>query len=1111
MNDRAPAPSLTHLLRRAHARVRRAWMARAVLRAAAAAAALLAVAVAAGLALPLSPATARARLALFLGGSLAALALALAGLVRRSPRWTAWLESVEARFPDVRSWLRNALDLEARPPAHTSPELAAALRAETARRLGRVPLAHLAPPLRARAPLAAAGAAAALLVALALLAPRATQRSFRTLWAPELAAPPVTLAVEPGDVTVSPGAALAVHARVAGTGAPPRLLGDGPSPAPALEADGPGGRRWRFDLPPVTRARLYAVRVRQVESPRYRITLTGTPQPVSFAVELRAPAYARLPAQSGTATRGDLAALRGSRARIEVTFDRDLTALTARLPDGRTAAWTAVTPRRWRGEVPVDRDGEWGLAARAAAGAGTFHWRVSALPDQPPVLSVALPAGDVDLPAGQQIPYDLLAQDDLGLTELRLEWRRDAAGAWTPVPLATLRDQPREAHLAARWDASGLGLLPGGSVGFRFVAFDNDRFGRGRAESPEFRLRFPSLNELYASLDDRQERVQETLQKVADQSKELQKSLDEIARQPQRGPSTPQPFERSEEMKRALARQQDLATKLDQATEQLRGSLSDAAERDAFRDELQRKLKEMSELLRQVQSPEFRDAVQKMQDALERLDRHAMEQALPEMQRQNQQMLQNLDRSLALLKQLRDEERTDALSRRAEELKQQQDALDREYAQPPPAPPPDAARGATPPTPPSPAPAAPLAGRQQDAAERTEQLAKDAREAARRTETPEVKQGLEQAAGELEQQAAPRQHAASEAAGSGRPQQAGQSGQEASESLERAAQEMSSSAAAQQRQADAHNLAAVRAAAQDLVALNRSSRDNLQSPASPGEQADAQTDLAEGVARVADSLATLSRQTPFLSPAIAVSLGQAMQGLRNSGRELTQGGRARAEQSGEDASTALNRAVDELRKSESSMCQQPGQGRSGRSSAQQMGELGHQQGQLNERSHDLARRLSQQMRMTAGDQDELRRLADAQARIREQLEQVQRDEDQRRTLLGRLDQTAQEMKRAEEEIRSGDVGDDLAQRQTNILSRLLDAQRSVNRRDYDPQREAHRGEDVAHASPPPLPAAMLKENDRLRLGLLKADADRYPAQYRALIEAYLRSLNGSPR
>ena len=38
-----------------------------------------------------------------------------------------------------------------------------------------------------------------------------------------------------------------------------------------------------------------------------------------------------------------------------------------------------------------------------------------------------------------------------------------------------------------------------------------------------------------------------------------------------------------------------------------------------------------------------------------------------------------------------------------------------------------------------------------------------------------------------------------------------------------------------------------------------------------------------------------------------------------------------------------------------------------------------------------------------------------------------------------------------------------------------------------------------------------RENDRLRLDLLKAEADRYPTRYRAYVEAYLRSLNGPRR
>jgi hypothetical protein len=141
----------------------------------------------------------------------------------------------------------------------------------------------------------------------------------------------------------------------------------------------------------------------------------------------------------------------------------------------------------------------------------------------------------------------------------------------------------------------------------------------------------------------------------------------------------------------------------------------------------------------------------------------------------------------------------------------------------------------------------------------------------------------------------------------------------------------------------------------------------------------------------------------------------------------------------------------------------------------------------------------------------MRRLADEQRRIREQLSEVRRDEEAKKSLLGRLDQAERDMQQAEEAIRQGAMDGELEQKQTQILSRLLDASRSVHRRDYDPQREARRGEDVTHPSPGALPRELFRENDRLRQDLLKADADRVPARYRTLIEAYLRALNGTAR
>jgi hypothetical protein len=149
--------------------------------------------------------------------------------------------------------------------------------------------------------------------------------------------------------------------------------------------------------------------------------------------------------------------------------------------------------------------------------------------------------------------------------------------------------------------------------------------------------------------------------------------------------------------------------------------------------------------------------------------------------------------------------------------------------------------------------------------------------------------------------------------------------------------------------------------------------------------------------------------------------------------------------------------------------------------------------------------------MSTDDRGELERLAQEQGQIRRRIEEIQREEETKQQLLGKLDQSVREMKEVEEALRSGVADDELERKQQRILSRMLDAQRSVNRRDFDPERESRPGEDLARRSPGELPGELLRETDRLRLDLLKAESDRYPAQYRAFIETYLRSLNGTRR
>jgi hypothetical protein len=768
-------------------------------------------------------------------------------------------------------------------------------------------------------------------------------------------------------------------------------------------------------------------------------------------------------------------------------------ALEATPPGGAPQRWSPLNPRRWRGELAIRQAGEYELHARASAGEGRFRYPIQPIADAPPILTVRVPEGDLDLPAGQQVPYDVLGQDDLGLTELRLQVRRDAETKWTDRTLARFAGEPREARAGASWDAAALGLLPGQSASFRFQLFDDAAGGRGVATSATYELRFPTLAELYQNLERGQESVQGTLEKVADRAQELQKSLDKLARQASAPtPGSPRSFERQEEAKSALDRQQELSHQIDEASRQLREGLQQAAERRAFDEQLTRKLRELAQAMDQIQSPEFKDAMRRLQDALENTPRRPPEAGLQDWRRQNEQLLKNLQRTLELLKRLRQEERLQALAQRAAELESRQEErnqeLGRKEAEP-------AQRT--------------RAEEQKQAATESEQLARDARQLGQEMSEPQAQPALQEAAQELDQQAAPAQREAAQAQSQNRGAQARQAGKRASQSLQRAAEQLDQASSALQQQRQQVDLAAVRRAAQDLVSLQRAAEASLNPNSPASERADRQSDLSEGTARVADSLWTLAQKTPFVTPDLAATLGRAINSLQQSGKQFTQGDRSGGEASGRTGAGALVEAVLKLRQAESSMCQSPGQGRPGGTVPLQMDELGNRQAQLNDRTRTLGQRLSEQARLAAGDQDELRRLAEEQARIQGALSQIEQEERQKHQLLGRLDQTTQEMKEVEEALRQGQFGDDLEQKQQHILSRLLDAQRSVNRQDFEPRRESRPGEDAARATPPALPAEMLRESDRLRLDLLKAQADRYPAQYRAFVEAYLRALNGA--
>jgi hypothetical protein len=159
------------------------------------------------------------------------------------------------------------------------------------------------------------------------------------------------------------------------------------------------------------------------------------------------------------------------------------------------------------------------------------------------------------------------------------------------------------------------------------------------------------------------------------------------------------------------------------------------------------------------------------------------------------------------------------------------------------------------------------------------------------------------------------------------------------------------------------------------------------------------------------------------------------------------------------------------------------QGLGGQGSAQQ--EAMRQQAQL-------SKMAAQQQAV----QKSVKELADEQASSKEGNKKAQED----------LKKIADDMQDVISQMRESGISPETIQRQERILSRLLEAQRSVNERDKDQNRESKPGDNLKHEAPRTLDLNSDDARRALRDEMLRSKDGGYSKDYQVLIRKYLEKL-----
>lgn len=918
---------------------------------------------------------------------------------------------------------------------------------------------------------------------------------------------PIAIRVEPGTRDIEGGESVVIRAYVRGTGQRPKLRvedrGDWKESDldEAEEATGikSGERAWSLLLRNVKDDVRYKVRAGGQESPLYALTVRDLPRATGYRVRYEYPAYTGLKPEESHAVTGDLAAPRGTRARLVVTLSRSVRA-GALLFDGGGASIAAEPGERLASfTLPIRGDDRYAVRLEDARARrvdlGPFEIR--AIPDRPPTVSVLSPGSVEDVGRDMTATIIAGATDDYGVRKILIRYKvRD--GAEKTDVLHEEKGASRELAVRYTWALQGYSLLPGEEIEYRVGAMDGNAVDGPQTTWSDARLlRFPSAAEILASMSGERDETIHSLEDAWQDAKELSKKAEELSRD--LGRSREMTWEKQQEAQKTLEGQQALQDKIDKVADKLSQDAEKLAQSRALNAELAQKIQELHQVLSQIKDQSLLRSIQRLQEAMKKLTPEQMEAALQNFKMNQEQVMKSLERTIEMLKQIRTEEKMEAASERAAEMERRQIALNDSLSR---AQKPQETKSLA------------KSQRENEKLSAEERAALDSLAADLQSMDPEASKESERLADELgDQGAKPDFQSASESMDQGERESARQSAERLKKRLAALRQAVDKMRENFKNKRKTELAKKMENAAQDLLEIGSLQQKMLgDQESSLSERAETQKGLEDATTGVTKRIADIAKQTLHLTPDIGQSLGRALTNQENSVGRYSEQDLAGGLMAGKEAAIALNQAAAGILRSKNAM-QSSSSSTGFQESMDRLQSLAGEQESLNSQSMGMMPGEGQDQggqgsRLSEGQGQALSRMAAEQEAIRRGLEETMKKLGDGGNTNGSLGGVADEMKKVEQDLRGGRLNQETVERQQRILSRLLDAPRSVEKRDYSRKRQSRPGVDVVRSSPGALSPELLKTRPSLAALLARAGRDPVAPRYRALVDEYLQSVLG---
>ena len=713
-------------------------------------------------------------------------------------------------------------------------------------------------------------------------------------------------------------------------------------------------------------------------------------------------------------------------------------------------------------------------------------------------------------------------KDDYGISELRLIYMINPEDAqskkhFIEIPIPHGRTQQNFFH---SWSIDSLHLQAGDKLSYYFEVWDNDGVnGRKSTRSASYLFSLPSKDDLKLDIANQQNSTENKIDKSVQKAKEIKESINE-AQQKLRGKQSLD--WQDKKMLEELLKQKE---KLDKTINDLQKENKLLEQKkDAFTEENQR-IKEKSEQIQKLMDELLDDETKKLFNELEKLlkensDIQQMQKLLEKMDRKEINLEKELERTLELFKELQYEYKLDqAINDLEKQAEKQENLLNdtKELTGEKPDKTDKSNKEKSDQKTEKESPASKEKKTNEDLAKEQNELQKDLKK------FEESIEDLKKLGDELDKeedtlgkedfdQLENSEQQSKESLDQNNPKQSVEPQKKSLNKMKQMQKQLQQSQSSMQMEMDSQNLESLRQIVHGLIKLSYD-QESLMKEFNSIQQSDpkylqisqAQINLQNDSKVLEDSLLALAKKDPFMGNIVTREIGELNDHVAKAVNHIRERHKSNAGAEMQFSMSKINNLalmLDDHFENMMSMMAKAQSGGKGKPKNGKDAKPGF--GQMQKELNDQIQKLKGNQKLGRQYSEELARLAAEQERIRRALQEMS-DQMKKEGGTGIGNEIPQKMEQTEMDLVNKNITEQTIKRQSEILTRLLEAEKSIRERDLDKERKGETAKDYSHEIPPAFEEYLrLKEKE---VELLKTLPPKLFPYYKKEVTDYFKRIN----